>query len=140
MFLVYVWLFAIFVELLYIKDALNELNRRTSMEEERILVLKVEPTCIYRELHETTAGGFTEVDLMCGKQKRTKCDEEHFAKCKCKELNGLSKEEAIERMAKAICLERNACISKGEMCGLCVLWRNFSTHAEKALNALLEGK
>ena len=28
MFWVYVWLFAVFVELLYIKDALNELNRR----------------------------------------------------------------------------------------------------------------
>ena len=46
--------------------------------------------------------------------------------------------EVVEKMAKAICLERHACISKGEMCGLCELWRNFSTHAEAALNALLE--
>ena len=49
----------------------------------------------------------------------------------------ITRSEAIEKMAKAICLERHACISKGEMCGLCELWRNFSTHAEAALNALL---
>lgn len=60
--------------------------------------------------------------------------------CKKAKYRGMTRQEAINRMAKAICLERHACISKGEMCGLCELWRNFSTHAEAALNALLEGK
>ena len=54
----------------------------------------------------------------------------------CKEIP--TRTETVEKMAKAICLERHACISKGEMCGLCELWRNFSTHAEAALDALLD--
>jgi len=95
------------------------------MAEERIYITKIQPECKFRELHETTAGGHTWVDFMCGKStvKNLECDEKCFEQCEWKELTGISRQEAISKMAKAI--EENA--SSG----------SFNSLAEAALNALL---
>ena len=74
-------------------------------KEERILIQEIEGTCKHRELHETIAGGNTWIDFMCGKPgiKNLECDDKCFKTCKNKELTGLSKSEAVERMAKGLC-------------------------------------
>lgn len=73
-------------------------------KEERIFITKIQPECKFRELHETTAGGHTWVDFMCGKStiKKLECDEKCFEQCEWKELTGISRQESIERMAKGI--------------------------------------
>lgn len=100
-------------------------------KEERILITKIQPECKFRELHETTAGGHTWVDFMCGKStvKKLECDEKCFEQCEWKELIGISSQEAIGRMARAFnsvvtILSEEACLEG----------------TEAALNALLEGK
>lgn len=73
-------------------------------KEERIFITKIQPECKFRELHETTSGGHTWIDFMCGKStvKNLECDEKCFEQCEWKELTGISSAEAIERMAKAL--------------------------------------
>lgn len=50
----------------------------------------------------------------------------------------ISRQEAIERMARAICLcdDDGGCKCKCDK--KCVVWKNNIPHAEAALNALLE--
>ena len=114
------------------------------MAEERILTQKIEPECKFRELHETTAGGHYWVDYMCGKVKKwTTCEEDDFIHCEKKELIGLSRQEAIERMAKAICASWlkggcKACKHKEKSCKEYV--KKNMRIAEAALDALLEEK
>lgn len=52
--------------------------------------------------------------------------------------SSITRQEAIERMAKAICLT----YSIGDECDCrdCDMWKYHEQHAEVALNALLEGK
>jgi hypothetical protein len=131
------------------------------MAEERIFITKIQPECKFRELHETTAGGHTWVDFMCGKStvKNLECDEKCFEQCEWKELTGISRQEAIEKIAKAICREDN-CLDSCEECVLgfgataeekeqfcqkqIIMSRDLSAsyvcRAEAALDALLGGK
>ena len=98
------------------------------MAEERILIQKIEPECKFRELHETTAGGHTWVDFACGKFKKWKgCEEDDFIHCEKKELIGLSRQEAIDKISFALMMEG-------------VDESDCKEVAEAALNALLEGK
>ena len=73
-------------------------------EEKRILIHTIRPECKFREMHETTAGGLSWVDFMCGKStiKNLECDEKCFEQCEWKELIGMTRTEAIEKMARAI--------------------------------------
>lgn len=112
-------------------------------KEERILIRKIEHECKFREIHETTAGGHTWADFSCGKFKKWKgCEEDDFIHCEKKELIGLSRQEAIERMAKAMCRKDEGLAS----CNECqrpksckhLIWQDFwGVAAEAALNALL---
>lgn len=113
-------------------------------KEERIYVTKIQPECKFRELHETTAGGHTWVDFMCGKStvKKIECDEKCFEQCEWKELTGISHKEAIEKIAKAVCMRTmygcERCVF-GKDKEKCEEWIAFNhiRDAEAALNALL---
>lgn len=115
-------------------------------KEERIFITKIQPECKFRELHETTAGGHTWVDFMCGKStiKKLECDEKCFEQCEWKELTGISRQEAIERIATGFCggiCEKCTDGPKGSE--HCIKWLEFRGTMEKAetvLNALLGGK
>ena len=50
----------------------------------------------------------------------------------------LTRQEAIEKMAKAICLCDDDGGCKGECETICESWMYYLEHAEAALNALLE--
>lgn len=112
------------------------------MAEERIWIQKIEPECKFRAMHETTAGGHSWIDYLCCNPSiihtNRKCDDKRLEKCKHKELYGLSRQEAIGRMAKAICASNMApdCLWK---CETCDRWKGSDKEAaEAALNALLE--
>ena len=108
------------------------------MSEERFLVQKITHSCKFRVSHETTAGGHTWVDFACGKSKKWKdCEEDDFIHCQQKELIGLSRQEAIERIAKA---EYRAEYGKPFERADELTKSVFLIKAEAALNALLEGK
>lgn len=111
-------------------------------KEERIYVTKIQPECKFRELHETTAGGHTWVDFMCGKStvKKLECDDKCLEQCEWKELTGISRQEAIERMAKA--LEEKSEQMAREYLNSDPYNNPWGAEdlAEAALNALLEGK
>ena len=49
----------------------------------------------------------------------------------------LTRPEAIEKGAKAICRQRASCAKGCTKCNACELWRNFVTHAEAVINDLL---
>lgn len=107
-------------------------------KEERIFITKIQPECKFRELHETTAGGHTWVDFMCGKSKirNLECDDKCFEQCEWKELTGFSRQEAINRMAKALAfVQAKTFVDKTQ-------WERVMNgcryEAEAALNALLE--
>ena len=108
-------------------------------KEERIFITKITPECKFRELHETTAGGHTWVDFMCGKSniKNLECDEKCLEKCEIKELTGISRQEAIERMANALSLVQAKTFVDE------IQWERVMNgcryEAEAALNELLEG-
>lgn len=98
-------------------------------KEERIFITKIHPVCKFREIHETTAGGHTWVDFMCGKSKvkNLECDDKCFEQCEWKELTGISRQEAINLIEKVL--------EEGWWSG-----KTFRQLSEAALNALLEGK
>ena len=101
-------------------------------EEKRILIQTIRPYCKFREMHETTAGGESWVDFMCGKStiKNLECDEKCFEQCEWKELIGLTRSESIKKIAEAIIREDGEGISYLYAHGL----------AEAALDALLSDK
>lgn len=112
-------------------------------KEERIFITKIQPECKFRELHETTAGGHTWVDFMCGKSsiKNLECNDKCFEQCEWKELTGISRQEAIERMAKALFKVDNVLALDIEFEQLRKQKQlAYKVFAEAALNALLEGK
>lgn len=51
--------------------------------------------------------------------------------------HGMTRQEAIEKGAKAICRQRASCAKGCTKCSACELWRNFVTHAEAVINDLL---
>lgn len=113
-------------------------------EEKRILIYTIRPECKFMEMHETTAGGHSWVDFMCGKSKikNLECDEKCFEQCEWKELIGMTRSEAIEKMAKAICKFEMTCIR--HICEECTedctdhLEMEVLDKATSALDALLE--
>lgn len=106
-------------------------------KEERIFITKKQPECKFRELHETIAGGHTWVDFMCGKSsiKNLECDDKCFEQCEWKELTGISRQEAIEKMAKALYLFNREDEWYKEHADMYSKYMNKM--AEAALNALL---
>ena len=115
-------------------------------EEKRILIHTIRPECKFREMHETTAGGHSWVDFMCEKStiKNLECDEKCFDQCEWKELIGMSRSEAIEKMAKATYAQvwkskfpmvrvQNWKVGVTEQ-----IKKKYRKQAEAALNALLE--
>ena len=119
------------------------------MAEERILVRKIKPECKFRAMHETTAGGHSWIDFLCCNPSiittNRKCDDKRLEKCKCRELIGLSLQEAIERIATAMCIRDGGiscdnCIYKNSNNCKTTLENWFIEDAEAALNALLEAE
>lgn len=102
------------------------------MAEERILITKVSPHC--RALRFSCDPFDTEEGMFCAKSVRyVRITEKDCAKCKNQLLMGISRADAIERIAKAFV---NLYI---EIEGTGVTY-TAKEAAEAALNALLEGK
>ena len=101
------------------------------MGDKRILIREIKPDCKYSITHETTAGGHSWVDYLCCNPSiintNRKCDDNRIEKCKYKDLIGLSRQEAINRMAKAMAADDT-------------IVEGYYEIAEKGLNALLDGK
>ena len=114
------------------------------MGDKRILIREIKPDCKYSIMHETTAGGHSWIDCLCCNPSiintNRKCDDKRIEKCKYKDLIGLSRQEAIERMAMAM-FEWQRPGSGGDV-PIEDVWQNekcgFENLAEAALNALLE--
>ena len=105
-------------------------------KEQRILIHTIRPECKFMEMHETTAGGHSWVDFMCGKSKikNLECDEKCFEQCEWKELIGMTRNEAIKKMRKGF-------VSKYRGYFYCEPKHpNISDCLESALDALLEEK
>lgn len=112
------------------------------MAEERILIQKIEPECKFREKNTDTIAGEKRVWFKCCKfNKRTTCEEDDFIHCEKKELIGLSRQDAIERMAKALI---RADYPHAQEVIWDMRWKEEASKdyylimAEAALNALLE--
>ena len=106
-------------------------------KEERILITKCSGWChaffISRDPFDGDEG------MYCDKSgKWVRITEKDCAKCKDPVLLGLSRSEAIERMAKAICASNMEPDCLWE-CETCDRWKGSDKKAaEAALNALLE--
>ena len=107
-------------------------------KEERILITKCSSHC---HALRVSYDPFDDDDGMyCDKSgKWVRITEKECAKCKDPVLSGISRQEAIERMAKAIC--KISCACKYDACGNCTEFLEHYTPdlAEAALNSLLEG-
>lgn len=113
-------------------------------KEKRILITKCSSHC--PALRFSCYPFETEERMFCSKSGRyVRITEKDCAKCKGPVLLGISRQEAIERMAKAICKQTNY------QCSVCEVGNNkekceewivfqYKTQAEAALNALLEDK
>lgn len=55
---------------------------------------------------------------------------------------GMTRQEAIEKMAKALCLSviRSAELCKKNCDKPCIMWKSYEIYAEAALNALLNNE
>ena len=108
-------------------------------KEERILITKCSSWC---HALRVSCDPFDDDDGMyCDKSgKWVRITEKECAKCKDPVLYGISRQEAIERIAKAICASNMAPDYLWE-CETCDRWKGSDKEAaEAALNALLEGK
>ena len=111
-------------------------------KEERILITKCSGWCHALRVSCDPFDG--DDGMYCDKSgKWVRITEKDCAKCKDPVLYGISRQEAIERMAKAICKQTNY------QCSVCEVGNNkekceewivfqYKTQAEAALNALLE--
>ena len=112
-------------------------------KEERILITKCSSHC---HALRVSCDPFDDKDGMyCDKSgKWVKITEKDCAKCKDPVLYGISRQEAIERIAKAIyTFEIIACSHDecgNKQCENCETWKWCKNIAEAALNALLENK
>lgn len=117
------------------------------MAEERILIFDVGDQCAYRS--EASVSYFakngekigTQQELVCHREDNwgAKCDDKWCEKCDKKHFVGMKRQEAIEKMAKALHKE-SVRISNMEkdFDKLPAGWRkSFYNYAEAALNALL---
>lgn len=85
------------------------------MSENKILCMEMESPCV-------KCGSAGKLCSICATIKRYK--------------SWPTREQAIEKMAKAICLaDINGCT---DCCKQCHYWTSYLLHAEEALNALLE--
>ena len=81
-----------------------------------------------------------EYDLVCDLTDCEYCEEKDW----CSEKDGMTRQEAIERMAKAIYAENvvrcnsDDCPPSSETCDGCPIWENCKHLAKIALNSLLE--
>ena len=106
-------------------------------KEERILITKCSSHCHALRI---SCDPFDDDDGMyCDKSgKWVRVTEKDCAKCKAPVLLGLSRSEAIEHMAKAICAYNMAPDCLWE-CETCERWKGSDKEAaEAALNSLLE--
>lgn len=114
-------------------------------KEERILITKVSSNCHARRI---ACGPFgEEEDIFCDKNGQyVRITEKDCAKCKNPVLEGISRAEAVERMAKAMCQTSgrgcNECAVKNKPrnCKKILLFGGIVNKAEAALDALLGGK
>ena len=109
-------------------------------KEERILITKCSSWCHARRI---SCDPFDDKDGMyCDKSgKWVRITEKECAKCKDPVLLGISRQEAIDRMAVAMC--KFDCTDNERACENCNEWEKYDkceSLAEAALNALLEGK
>ena len=108
-------------------------------KEERILITKCSSHC--HALRVSCDPFDDDNGMYCDKSgKWVRITEKDCAKCKDPVLYGISRQDAIERMAKAIC--KISCACKYYSCGNCTEFLEHYTPdlAEAALNALLEDK
>lgn len=102
-------------------------------KEERILITKVSPNC--HALRFSCYPFDTEECMFCAKSDRyVRITEKDCAKCKNPVLIGISRDEAVERMAKVLYEEMFKGIVAWEKIEEKSRWRIY---AEAALNALL---
>lgn len=115
-------------------------------KEERIMIIEVGEQCNYRG--ESSVSYFakngvkicTRQEMVCHKEDNwgAQCNEEWCKKCQHKDLVGIPKSEAIEKMAKAIFEKDNVLALDIRFDELSESKRNFYySVAEAALNALL---
>lgn len=76
-----------------------------------------------------------EYDLVCDLTDCKHCEEKDW----CSEKDGMTRQEAIEKMAKEICWYSDANGCRPE-CGGCEGWKEHTNQAEAALNSLLEAE
>lgn len=116
-------------------------------EEERILITKVSSHC--HALRFSCDPFDTEEGMFCDKSGRyVRITEKDCAKCKNPVLMGISRTEAVERMAKVLCFmdtETNDCseccnVLNPNSCNLILSDEGYIERAEAALDALLGGK
>lgn len=106
--------------------------------EERILITKVSPHC--HALRFSCDPFDTEEGMFCAKSGRyVRITEKDCKKCKSPVLCGISRTEAVERMAKAACKANRRCI--GGVCETCTsdMPKEYIHSSESALDALLGG-
>ena len=106
-------------------------------KEERILITKCSSHCHALRVSCDPFDG--DDGMYCDKSgKWVRITEKDCAKCKAPVLSGISRQEAIERMAKAICASNMEPDCLWE-CETCDRWKGSDKEAaEAALNALLE--
>ena len=108
-------------------------------KEERILITKCSSHCHALRVSCDPFDG--DDGMYCDKSgKWVRITEKECAKCKDPVLYGIRRQEAIERMAKAICASNMAPDCLWE-CETCDRWKGSDKKAaEAALNSLLEDK
>ena len=108
-------------------------------KEERILITKCSSHC--HALRVSCDPFYDDDGMYCDKSgKWVRITEKDCAKCKDPVLSGISRQETIESMAKAICASNMAPDCLWE-CATCDRWKGRDKEAaEAALNALLEDK
>lgn len=107
-------------------------------KEERILITKCSGWC---HALRVSCDPFDDDDGMyCDKSgKWVRITEKDCAKCKNPVLAGISRTEAVERMAKAACKANRRCI--GGVCETCTnMPKEYIHSSEAALDAILGGK
>lgn len=112
-------------------------------KEERILITKCSSHC--HALRVSCDPFYDDYGMYCDKSgKWVRITEKDCEKCKNPVLYGISRKEAIERMAKALCrTDGDDCETCGfngneKGCKQCLEIGNYITMAEAALNSLLE--
>lgn len=118
-------------------------------KEERIMIIEVGEQCSYRFPASITYFAKngdnlgTRQEIVCHREDNwgNQCDDKWCEKCDKKDLVGMKRQDAIERMTVAMC--KFDCTDNERACENCNEWEKYDkceSLAEAALNALLEGK